>query len=103
MNMKPSFFILEKSLWLIQYRFAGSILKPKGGGAPMNLGVRNPKNLTDSLFCAKYLRIAFLSSINLALILSLCNADFRGSKRSTKSNQDKRETVRYFANSYAIS
>lgn len=69
----------------------------------MNLGVRNPKNLTDSLFFAKYLRTAFLSSINLALILSLCNADFKGSKRPTKSNQDKGETARYFAKSYAIS
>lgn len=69
----------------------------------MNLGVRNPKNLTDSLFCAKYLRTAFLSSINLALMLPLCNADFRGSKRSTKSNQDKRGTARYYAKSYAIS
>lgn len=69
----------------------------------MNLGVRNPKNLTDSLFCAKYLRTAFLNSINSALILVLCNADFRGSKRPTKSNQDKRETARYFAKFYAIS
>lgn len=51
----------------------------------MNLESHIPKNLTDSLLCAKHLRTAFLSSINLAAMLALCDADLRGCEHTPLS------------------